>query len=234
MSSLLRKIFGPIQSFGLFAGLLYGIDQVLERAGSDFRIHYYEIMAQPISDKPLIPGNLKVSTQIRPIPNGDPLLEKIPPPAEVIVARFKQDVVCLGAFRGSELIGYQWICFGPYEEDEVRVTFVPLPAGESVFDFDFYLFPEYRFGLGFVSLWDGANAFLRSRGIRYTCSRVSRFNLESRQSHSHLGWKCVGRTIFLSGRSFQLMIGSIAPYFHWTFRGTSKPLIEILPPPPSF
>lgn len=231
MSSTLKKISGPIRSFGLIAGSLYGIDQILLRAGSAFRIHYYEIMAQPISGKPLVPKNFKVSTQIKPIPNGDPLLETIPPPADVIEARFKQDVVCLGAFRGSELIGYQWICFGPYEEDEVRVTFVPLPADESVFDFDFYLFPKHRFGLGFVSLWDGANAFLRSRGIRYTCSRVSRFNLESRQSHNHLGAKCVGRTMFLSGRSFQLMIGSISPYFHCTFSGASKPLIEILPPP---
>lgn len=230
MPSLLNKIYGPIRSFGLFAGLLYGIDQVLVRIRSSLRVYYYEIMVQPVGNEPLIPGNIKVSTEIRQIENGDPLFDAMPPPSEVIAARFEQDVICIGAFRRSKFIGYQWICLGPYDEDEVRVTFVPSPAETAVFDFDIYVFPEHRFGLGFASLWDGANAFLRSRGVKYTCSRVSRFNLESRKSHSHLGWQCVGRTIFFSGKSFQLMVGSISPYFHLTFRGKTKPVIKIPTP----
>ena len=68
---------------------------------------------------------------------------------------------------------------------------------DSVFDFDFYIYPEHRMGLAFVALWNGANAFLSSRGIRFpTFSRLTRFNT-ARIAHRHFGWKHVGRALFL-------------------------------------
>lgn len=230
MRSIITKIVEAIKTFGFGAGLVYGIDQAMIRQGSRYRLYFYELMTQPVTDHVLVPENLTSSIEVREIYSGDPLLDTTPPPSAVIASRFRQNAVCFGAFRNSEFIGYQWFCFGEYEEDEVRATFVPLPSERAVFDFDIYLFPDHRFGIGFIALWSGSNKVLYERGIRYTCSRVSRFNLQSRKSHSHLGWKCVGKLLFLKGRSFQLMIGTVAPYIHISTDGISRPRIEITAP----
>jgi hypothetical protein len=83
-----------------------------------------------------------------------------------------------------------------------------------VFDFDFYLFPEHRMGLGFVGLWNGANAFLNRRGVHHTFSRLTRFNVASRRAHQHLGWKVVGRALFLQAWRIEIMLATLFPYVH--------------------
>ena len=67
-------------------------------------------------------------------------------------------------------------------------------------------------GIGFVAVWHGANQYLQARGIRYTFSRLTRFNVASRRAHAHLGWKCVGRALFLKAWRVELMLATIAPY----------------------
>jgi hypothetical protein len=224
---IMQRFLSPFREFGILSGFLYLLDQLFARANLNFRVCDYELMVQPIAEKAMAPANLTRSFEVRQINEGDPLLEKTPPPASVIEDRFRQSAVCLGAFQKGEFIGYQWLTFGNYEEDEVRCTFVPQPADQCVFDFDFYLYPEHRLGLGFVALWDGANRYLRERGIRYTTSRVSRFNTASRKSHQHLGWRCVGRAAFFAGRRVQLMLASVAPYCHLSFSTRSRPQIAI-------
>lgn len=227
MTTLWRKLKSPFSEFGFFGGLLYGIDEVLRRSGSRFRLFCYEIMVQPVSTEPLAPASLTRKVSVREIPQGDPLLDEMPPPKTVIDDRFDQNAVCLAAFKADSILGYQWVCFGPYDEDEVRCTFVPDPSDTTVFDFDFYVYPAHRFGIGFVALWDGTNAYLRERGIEFSCSRVSYFNTASRKSHDHLKWKRVGLTTFLRGRSWQLMIGTVAPYLHISFGETARPRVKI-------
>jgi hypothetical protein len=107
-----------------------------------------------------------------------------------------------------------WFCRGGYEEDEVRCTFVLGRAHESVFDFDFYIFPEHRMGLAFVGLWNAANEYLHGAGVRYTFSRLTRFNLASRRAHRHLGWRVVGRALFLCLGQVQCMLATVFPYVH--------------------
>jgi len=75
----------------------------------------------------------------------------------------RQGAICLGAFKNDELLGYAWILLGTYEEDEVRCFFVPMPEGESAWDFDIYLDPKYRIGFAFPRLWDEVNTYLRSQ-----------------------------------------------------------------------
>lgn len=223
----MRKLRSAFREFGAFSGTLYLLDQAFARTGSRFGIFDYELMVQPVAEQSKAPANLTRAFEVREIPEGDELHAATPPPEQVIQARYAQPCVCLGAFQKGSFIGYQWLCFGPYEEDEVRCTFVPHPADESVFDFDFYLFPEYRLGLGFVALWDGANRYLRERGIRYTTSRVSRFNTASRKSHQHFGWRCVGRAVFLAGKRWQLMLANVAPYVHLSLSPESRPRVII-------
>ncbi len=222
-----RRLASPFIEFGALSGMLYTLDQGFARLNSRFRVFDYELMVQPVAEKNTAPANLTKSFEIREILEGDPLLASMPPPTEIIADRFRQSAVCLGAFQKDAFIGYQWLCFGPYDEDEVRCTFIPQPADEAVFDFDFYLFPEHRLGLGFVALWDRANEYLRQRDIRFTTSRVSRFNIASRKSHEHLGWNRVGRAVFFTGKRFQLMFASTAPFCHLSFSAEARPCLRI-------
>jgi hypothetical protein len=186
-------------------------------------------MVQPISDKPLLPGRLGSQLELRVIEAHDPELGMMPVRPEVISARLRQNAVCLGGFRKGTMIGYMWFCYGSYDEDEVRCTYVLEQAQTSVFDFDFYLFPEYRMGLGFAGIWNGANAFLNSRGIRQTFSRLTRFNTASRRAHRHLGWKLVARAIFLQLGRVELMAATLHPYLHASIRSTSRVRLTLRP-----
>lgn len=230
ITRLARKAWSPIKEFGFCAGVLYGLDQTLIRLGSRFRIYYYELMEQPVPDKPIAPPNLIKSFEVREILEGDELITMMPPPPNVIAHRFQQNVVCLGAFSRSNFIGYLWLCFGPYEEDEVRCTYIPLPHDEAVFDFDLYLFPKHRLGLGFAALWDGANRYMRGRGIRSTFSRVSRFNTAAKKSHSHLGCQCIGKAVFLRGKHVQIMFSTKSPHIHLSFGEQSRPQLHMRRP----
>ena len=211
---MFRKITGPFREFGTAAGLLYAIDRVLSSLSSRLHLYVYELMVQPITDKPLIPRRFNKQLEIREINAGDPEIALMPVRPEVMLARLAQNATCLGAFDKGVLIGYMWFCDKTYDEDEVRCTYVLGREQESVFDFDFYLFPEHRMGLGFVSLWNGANAFLCRQGIRYTFSRLTRFNVASRRAHQHLGWELVGRELFLQMWRIEVMFATLFPYDH--------------------
>jgi hypothetical protein len=214
MLATLQRLTSPFKEYGFFAGLLYAIDRIFLRLTPGLSLYFYEFMVQPILDKPLLPERLTKDLEIREIKRGDPEMELMPARPEIKESRFKQNAICLGAFNKGQFIGYIWFCFNAYEEDEVRCTFVLTPAEESVFDFDLYLFPEHRMGLGFVGIWNGASRFLLSRGIKFSFSRLTRFNLASRRAHHHLGWKRVGRAVFLQAGRVEFMIATIFPYLH--------------------
>jgi len=230
MSFSISKLFGAMKLLGPLSGLLYVIDQKMIRSKLVSRIFYYDIMVQPVRAQPLLPANRGNSIITRTIPKGDPALTKIPPTQAVVSARFEQGAICLGAFEKDELIGYLWLCHGSYEEDEVRATFRPRPIEDTVFDFDVYMFPKHRFGLGFAALWDGANKYMSRHQFRYTCSRVSRFNPGSQRSHQRLDSISIGKSIFLSGRKYQIMFSTIRPFFHLSRSPRSRPVIQISVP----
>ena len=209
-----EKIRGPFREFGLVAGALYAIDRVISGISPNLRLHVYDLVVQPIRQKPLVPDRIAKQLEIRLIEPGDSELALMPVRPEVMQARLAQKAVCLGAFKKGILVGYMWFCSGRYDEDEVRCTYVLGRPGESVFDFDFYLFPEHRMGFGFAILWNGANELLGRRGIRYTFSRMTRFNLASRRAHQHLGLRVVGRALFLRAWVLEVMVATLFPYFH--------------------
>lgn len=226
---MLDKLTSPFKEFGLLAGLLYVIDRVFLRISPSLRLYFYELMVQPIPEKPLLPVRFAKGIEIREIKRGDPEVDLMPARPEIKESRFEQNAICLGAFQKGKFIGYIWFCFRAYDEDEVRCTFVLTPEDQAVFDFDLYLFPEYRMGLGFIGIWNGANAFLRSRGIKFTFSRLTRFNLASRRAHEHLGWKCVGRTVFLQVWGFEFMVATIFPYLYLSLRKAGRARLRLRP-----
>jgi hypothetical protein len=211
-SDIARRIVSPFREFGVLAGLLYVIDRTLSRLSPRARLHVYEMMVQPITDKPLLARFSQL--EIRRIEATDPEIALMPVRPEVLRARLEQKATCLGAFKKSKLIGYMWYCNDSYDEDEVRCTYVLAAAEQSVFDFDFFLFPEHRMGIGFVALWNGANQQLHRQGIRYTFSRLTRFNVASRRAHRHLGWKVAGRVLFLQLGPLEVMAATLFPYLH--------------------
>jgi len=219
---MLERLAGPFKEFGFIAGLLYVIGQGLNRLSPGLGLYFYELMVQPIPEQDLIPARMAKSIEIREIKRGDPEIDLMPARPEIKEARFAQGAICLGAFRKGQLIGYLWLCFGTYDEDEVRCTYVLSPPDHAVFDFDLYVFPEHRMGLGFVGIWNGVNEYLRRRGIRFTFSRLTRFNLPSRRAHAHLGWKRVANALFLRLWNVEVMFTSLRPFVHLSVRRRNR------------
>ena len=211
---MLQKIRGVFRQFGFAVGLLYGLDRFLQRLSSNLRLYAYEFMVQPIHTKPLVPARFTRNFEIREIKHDDPEVDLMPVRPDIKRSRFDQNAVCLGAFQNGQFIAYMWFCFRAYDEDEVRCTYLLMPESQAVFDFDLYIFPQHRLSLAFIGIWNGANQYLSERGIKYTFSRLTRFNVGSRRAHEHLGWKRVGRAIFLQAWSLEVMMATIFPYLH--------------------
>jgi hypothetical protein len=227
---LLQRLAAPFRELGWLAGLLYLIDRGLQRLSPRLRLFAYEFMAQPIPDTPLLPSSLSKNLSFREIGRGDPEVERMPARPEIKRTRFDQGAVCLGAYRKGELIGYIWLCFNAYDEDEVRCTYRLGEPQSSVFDFDLYVLPEHRLGIGFAAVWHGANAYLREHGIRYSFSRLTRSNIASRRSHAHFGWLCVGRAAFLQAGSVELMLATLSPYVSVSIGPRRRALLTLRAP----
>ena len=220
--TMFQTVASPFREFGPVVGLLYAIDRVLSRLSVHLRLYAYEFGVQPIFVKPLLPASMRRQLAIREIKGDDPEIALMPVRPEVIAQRLRRNATCLGAFREASFVGYMWLCGPTYDEDEVRCTYSVSPVDQAVFDFDFYLFPEHRLGLGFAALWDGANEFLTRRGVRYTFSRMTRFNLATLRAHHRLGWRPVGRAIFLRAWQLELMCATLFPYLHLSLRKDNR------------
>lgn len=229
LQPLWQRASGPFKEFGAMAGTLYVADQLLRRISPRLGIYVYELMVQPIGGKKLLPANLAKNLTFAEIGRGHPAIDLMPARPEIKIARFEQGAICLGVFRKEKLIGYAWFCFKTYEEDEVRCTYELAVPDQSVFDFDFYILPEHRMGIGFLAVWHGANEYLRERDIRYTFSRLTRFNVASRRAHAHLGWKCVGKAVFFQAWRAELMLATLAPFIHFSWSSKSRPRLRLGP-----
>ena len=221
------RIGSPFSEFGIAIGILYMLDRLLRRVSKRSGLFVYELMAQPISDKPLLPDRFARNVRSALLGAGNTELRRMPVRPEILENRFSQRAQCLGVFRSGEMIGYIWFCFGSYQEDEVRCTYRLKNPDESVFDFDLYIFPEHRMGVGFAAVWHAANAYLHGLGVRHSYSRMTRFNLASRRAHLRLGSRCVARAIFLRLGSVEWMCASTAPYFWCTWSLRSRPSLNL-------
>lgn len=226
-SSPVRKLAGLVQELGLVGALCYATSLLLARTGGHASLHRYYFVAQPVADEAFLPPQRGKSIEVRFVEPEDPTLLSLPLDQKVLAYRAGQGAVCLGAFKDGEIIGCLWLCLSPYSEDEVRCRYAPQPPDQASWDFDVYLRPEQRSGFGFARLWDQANAFLRQRGVRASWSRISAFNTASLASHSRLGARILARATFLRLGPCQIMIASVTPYFHFSFRSADLPVIQL-------
>jgi hypothetical protein len=226
MLDVLQRVTSPFREYGVGVGFLYTIDRMLSRLSDRLHLRVYDLMMQPVTDEPLSKRGLS-PLNIREIQPEDPSLALLPVRPDILRARRGQRAICLGGFRGEVLVGYMWFCRERYDEDEVRCTYELGSPRESVFDFDFFIFPEHRMGTAFVRLWTGVNQHLRSAGIRFTFSRVTRFNMQSRRAHQQLGARRVARAVFLQLGRCEVMLATLAPYVSASF--ARRPRVTLAP-----
>jgi len=224
---MIRRIKTAVGELGWKAAVLYSINYLAEKLGMQPPIYYYYLVSQPLSARMSLPRSLARNIEVREIVSDDAACAEMPVSIQVVQKRFDQRAMCLGAFKDSELIAYLWLSFGPYEEDEVRCRFIPQPEGRAVWDFDVYVYPRHRIGVGFVALWNETNELLRKRGIEHTCSRVSAFNSMSIRSHEKMGATIVGTAVFLAFRRIQFLHCSRRPYFHFSLRKSTRPTVYV-------
>lgn len=213
-----------LQQWGWFNLGLYLLNRFLVMISKgDLKLDRYYLVAQPVAKASLLPPGRGKKIEVRLIHEQDEIAELSPRPAAVIQARFEQGAKCLAAFKEERFIGFLWLLFGGYQEDEVRARYIPLPAGRAAWDFDVYVAPDFRLGLTFPRLWDEANCMLNKKGVRWTCSRISAFNVGSLESHARLGTVSLGSAIFFCAGGWQITVASIAPFFHLSTHSGSFP-----------
>lgn len=122
----------------------------------------------------------------------------------------------------ASIAGWLWLLHGGYLEDEVRARYV-LASKQSSWDLDVWVQPDERGGLVFARLWEEANAQLHAQGVRWSCSRISRFNAESLAAHARIGTVCLGTATFLRCGNWQWMLASLPPYLHLSRHAGSIP-----------
>ena len=187
------------------------------------RIYKYYLVAQPVRNKPYLPPHRGKEIKIQLIDRTDAVIPSFPRPLHVIENRFNCGAKCLVAFKDGKFIGFLWLLLGPYQEDEVRARFIPLPENKTAWDFDVFIVPEYRFGLAFMRLWDEANDLLLKNNIYWSCSRIAATNSMSLRSHLRQNAECLGSAYFLCSTGWQLTLASLFPYFHLSFHENSYP-----------
>lgn len=223
----MNKVKKLVEELGLVGALCYVLYRLCARSGGLASYYRYFFVAQPVLGEALLPGRRGQSIVVRQIEATDPELLSLPLNERVLIYRARQGAICFGAFKGDEIIGCLWLCLSSYEEDEVRGCFHPQPPASSSWDFDVYLKPEYRLGLGFARLWDTANGFLRQRGVAWSWSRISAFNTASLASHARLGARIEASANFLRLGPCQLMVATVPPYIHCSLRPRNVPHIRL-------
>lgn len=226
----LRRVRETMRQLGWLNGCLLALDRLLAGiSGRRARLYKYYFVAQPVAQKRWLPAQRGANLEIRRVTASDPVVAQFPRPAAAAAYRFGQDAVCLAEFKAGVCIGFIWFTLGPYQEDEVRCRYVPLPAGEAAWDFDVYLQPEQRNGIAFLKLWDEANLFLAARKIRWTLSRIEAFNSGSVLSHARMGAARIGAATFLRLGPCQISLASVRPHFHLSIRPDSFPTFALDP-----
>ncbi len=243
---MLKRILSPLREFGPMAGLAYLADRALRALSPGLGLYLYELMMQPVSHDALLPARMLRNLQFVEIGRGHEDLARMPAREDIKASRFEQGARCVGAYRNGRLIGYAWFCFGAYDEDEVRCSYDLAKVEPAAWDFDVYIFPEHRMGVGFSAVWHGAFQFLRGLGIERSFSRVTHFNVASRRAHARLGSVGVGRLMVLKLWPIELMLASVRPFvgLSWSRRhrmrlsmripgGAAKLRADEAIPPPS-
>jgi len=224
----LRREFG----FGL--GALYIAHRLLQAfSRGHARIVPYALFAQPMGSPLLAAVRDDVANPVRALRPGDPLVAELPRPPAIIAARFARGSIChVAAVKGC-FAGSLWLARGAYDEDEVRCRFVLGDAARSVWDFDVYVEPRFRFGRTLARLWKAVDQSLAAEGVEWSFSRISLFNPASATAHARLGALRVGTALFFVIGPVQFALHTQAPFVHLSLVASRRPSLTLWPPRPA-
>jgi L-amino acid N-acyltransferase YncA len=222
------RLSETVRQLGLRDACVFVASRLLATvSGGRARIHKYYFMAQPVASARL-PAASPRAFSLAFVDEADPRHRQCDRPARVIAARYAQGARCLMATTAdARVAGFLWYVVGPYDEDEVRARFCPLPAGTTAWDFDVEVAPAHRMTRLFSTLWRRAFESLAAQGVTHTVSRISAFNPPSLAAHRRLGATRVGSASFLAIGRLQLMASSVAPRWHCSWRDERRPVLVL-------
>lgn len=212
------KTYGPVD------GLLYLINRLSARLlRGVFRVTRYQFLAMPTNATIPSPRRLGKDILTRYLTPRE--IESLGPPrpAEVLRSRLEQGSWCLGAFKNEQLLGFIWLQYSDYLEDEVRCRYVLPASGDCAWDYDLYIDPNFRNSAAFLKLWKDALAVLDESGKKWSLSRVSVFAPHSLRAHLRMGAIQIGSACFVSIFGLQIMAAGLPPYFHVSWRPNQVP-----------
>lgn len=216
-------LFGEL---GFKNGLLYLVGETLRKISNNlvYIVRYY-IVAQPVPFRKNLHSNGQ--TEIIVVDPDHPLVAFFPRPRSVIEGRYRSGSVCFAATIKNHFAGFLWLSFGYHIEDEVRCQYELTNARDCVWDFDVYVEPAFRTGRTFSRLWDAANHYLADRGVVWSLSRISAFNVMSLRSHSRLGAIQMYTATFVCCGPFQFAWFNTRPFLHLSLHSLCIPKLRL-------
>lgn len=204
---------------------------MLQRVSDRLGLARYYLLAQPVG-RLHAPAARKSDLLVRDITRDAEALAKLPRTREQVRYRQNQGGLCLAAFAPHEerMLGFIWLLFGPYHENEHRCILRPTEDPPSALDVDVYVFPEARGGLVFAELWRAADRVLEARGVAWSLSRISAYNGSSLRAHQRLGARRVGSLYFLQFGRREVLLTGHPPFLTISRAGGRYPVVTLRPP----
>jgi hypothetical protein len=216
---------------GVSFAALYVLHRALQRAfGGSVAIVPYRLVAQPVGNAMLADVRPAADTVVRLVAPGDPALAALPRPADVLAARWAAGADCHAAWVKGNFAGAIWIARRRYIEDEVHCHYVIDDPDRGVWDFDVYVEPRFRLGRTMGRLWRAVDDSLHAQGVRWTFSRINRFNVASMKAHERLGASAVGGALFLTLGPLQLALLRERPFVHLRLGRGPGPCLRLRAP----
>lgn len=230
-AGVVGRLRGVGDRLGWLMGLLYLAHRAL-RAVSRGRadLHCYRLMTQPVGAAALLPDRLRGPLEVRVLAPGDPARARALSQPGDLARRQARGDTCLAAFQDGRVVGYLWLCFAPFDDDETRCRFTPRVGEGGAWDFDLSVAPAARGGAVFAALWDGAWAVLRQGGYRWTGSRVSAFNDLSLRSHARIGARPAAAFLVLRAGGCRAVFATVRPYLRLAGRKDPYAPVEVRAP----
>ena len=223
---LLQRLAASLHELGWRDCAWLAVARLLEQVpGRRCALYRYQFVAQAVAPGSLCHGRGQGIAVTPCLAEAD-----LPPGPErrpgVLRERYRQGAQCLVArsAQAPGMAGWLWLLRHGCQEDEVRARYA-LASSQSSWDLDVWVAPPQRGGLVFARLCEEANAVLHAQGVRWTCSRISRFNRASLAAHARLGTHALGTATFLRCGRWQWMAASLPPYVHLSRRPDDVPCL---------
>ena len=227
---LLQRLAASIRQLGWRDSAWLAVARLLARVpGERCALYRYQFVAQAVATGSLCHGRGQ-GIAVAPCLSIDALPPGPLRPSSVLSERYRQGAQCLVARASGQadgeapMAGWLWLLRHGCQEDEVRARYA-LASQQSAWDLDVWVRPEQRGGLVFARLWEEANKVLHAQGVRWSCSRISRFNPASLAAHARLGTHGLGTATFLRCGNWQWMAANVAPYVHLSRHRDAIPLL---------